>query len=80
MQWSDGKVSLHREWSRAMEGRYYMRSDKRKWFQLEQYFLDAEQFGKPSADYYLDCARRFADEAANGYADWLEGKPWFLCD
>ena len=70
-QWSDKKVAFHQEWSRAMEGRYYMRGDKKKWFALEQHFLAAELKGDPAMDYYLDCARKFCEETTNGYAEWL---------
>ncbi len=76
--WSEKKIAFHQEWSRAKGGKHYMRGDKAKWFQLEAHFLEAEELDSPRADYYLDCAKKFADEADIGFARWDKGKPWFL--
>lgn len=78
--WTEEKTAFHKEWSRAVDGPYYRRDDKPKWFALERLFLEAEAGReKKLVQYYLDAAKNFADEAYGG-ASWPGGKPGVLCD
>jgi bisphosphoglycerate-independent phosphoglycerate mutase (AlkP superfamily) len=67
-QWSEKRVTLHKEWSKSMEGRYYMRDDKKTWQQLDRAFLAAEAAGDlQGQERILQEARDFYQVLTQGY-------------
>lgn len=80
--WTEGKIQFHHEWTRSVDARYYMRSDKRLWQELERRYLQCEKGGdRVGVELCLSWAKCFADELTLGTASWpAGGKPNFLRD
>lgn len=78
-RWTPGLLALHKNWTRAVDARFYMRDDKAKWKEIERRYETAEKAGDQQAmTYWVEVSDRFADEATKGSASWPEGKPRFL--